>query len=78
MLVARLERVDHRVDRLDVPDDVVRSDVRERVGDVVGEVVASAQRLGDVTCLRPAAEREERDRGRVASDRRVRRRGPEL
>ena len=61
-LLARLERFDDRLDRLDVADDVVRGDERERVGDIVREVVALAQRLRDMPCFVPAAEREQRER----------------
>ncbi len=75
VVVARLERVDDRLDRLDVADDVVGGDVGERIGDVVREVVALAQRLGNVTRLRPPAEREQRECRRIASDRRFGGRG---
>jgi len=69
MLVARLERRHNGVDRLDVTDDVMRSDVRERVGDVLREVVDPAQRFCDVPPFRPALERQQRERPRVAPDR---------
>ena len=74
--LARLEALDDRLDRLGVADDVVRRDVRERVGDVVREVVALAERVGDVACLGPAAEREQRERRGVAADRRLDRSAP--
>ena len=78
VLPARLERLDHGLDRLDVADDVMGRDVGERVRDVVWEVVALAQRLGAVTGLGPAAERQERERGAVATDRRLGERGADL
>ena len=70
--------VDDRLDRLDVADDVVRGDVRERVGDVVREVVLLAQRLRDVARLGPASEREQRERRGVAAIGELGRRGAEL
>ena len=43
----------HRFDCLAVADDIVRSDERERVGDVVREVVRPAQRIGEVPRVGP-------------------------
>ena len=67
-LLARLERRDDGLHRVAVPDHVVRCDERERIGDVAGKVVASAQRLGGQTRVGPAAECEQRERRGVAAD----------
>ena len=53
IVVARLERRDDRVDRVDVSDDVVRRDVGKRVGHVTREVFALAQRLRNVSRVGP-------------------------
>ena len=68
----RLERLDDRVDRLDIGDRIVGGDERERVRDVGREVVAAAQRLGHVTRVGPPPEHEQRERRRIAADRRCR------
>ena len=53
-LFSSLEGRDDGFDRLAVSDHVVRRDRRERIGDVVWEIVAAPQRLGEVTGLGPA------------------------
>ena len=61
-----------------VADDVLGGDERERVADVVREVVARADGVGVDDRVVVAAEDEERERGGVAPDRRLGLGGAEL
>ena len=69
VLVPRLERLEHRLDRDRVAEDVARRGERERVADVVREVVVDPDRVGVDAGLCVPAEDEQRERGRVAADR---------
>ena len=72
VVLAPLERLEHRLDRLDVADDVLGGDHRQRVTHVTREVVADADRVGVDSRVLPVAEDGAGERRRVAADRRLR------
>ena len=73
----RLERAHDRLDRLDECHGVVAGDECQRIRDVGGKFGAGLQRLGQVPRIRPPGEHEERERRRIAPDRRFGRLGTE-
>ena len=76
--VARLERLEHVLDRLDVADDVLGGDEGERVRDLVRELLVRPRVVRVDARVVPVAEHEVRERRCVAADRRLRLRGADL